>query len=201
VLVDVGLFSGEIEAASTVVRRDGGASGLLFVRHGLGITIVVGVGTGGILSETIGELEVDTDGSGDDRHLVLSECSGLVGTDDSGVGHGLASSEDTNEQVGFGHATSGESESESDGERKTLRDGDDNDCDGDNENRDEVLCLLVRSTTRIASQVDEEADHERGEEDQTGGGTNFGDKLGKVIKLELEGSVFGVTLESCNDGS
>lgn len=233
VLVDVGHVGREVEA--TLAGRSG--LELLLLRVDLlGVAVVVGVGTGGVLGEAVGELEVDTDGAGDDRHLVLGEGSGLVGADDGSVGHGLASAENTDEEGGLGHATSSESEGESDGEGKsyeaerdvsaalvpasrrslTFGDSDNNNGDRDNENLDEVLSLLIGSAVGVASEVDEEAarragqpacsdlmasksspNHERGEEDETGGGSELGDELGESVKLELEGSVLGVALERC----
>lgn len=39
-------------------------------------------------------------------------------------------------------------------------------------------------------------DHERGEKNDTGGGSDLGDKLSEVVELELKGSILGVSLKS-----
>jgi hypothetical protein len=104
--------------------------------------------------------------------------------------------------------------------RLTFGDSDDNNGDRNNENLDEVLSLLVGSAVGLASEVNEEAaregmsvgllatrdaaknspNHERGEEDETGGRSELGDELGESVELELEGSVLGIALECCGRG-
>lgn len=122
-------------------------------------------------------------------------------TNDSGVGHGLASSEDTNEEVHLGHTSSSEGESEGDGERKTLGDGNNNDGNGDDEDLDERLRLVIRRAVRVRLELDEEADHEGEEEEETGGGTEFGDEFGEGVELELERGVLRVALQTHHDAS
>jgi hypothetical protein len=74
---------------------------------------------------------MNSNGSSDDGHDVLGKRSGLVGADDGRVGHGLAGSEDSDEQVLLRHSLGRKSERKGDGERKTLGNGDDDDGDGD----------------------------------------------------------------------
>ena len=76
---------------------------LTFVGSGLGdvslqglILILIGcICAGLVLLEVANEFWVDTDGTGDDAHDVLGECSGLVSVDDRGIHHGLTRAEDT----------------------------------------------------------------------------------------------------------
>ena len=63
---------------------------------------------------------MDADGASDDGHHVLSECAGLVGTDDGRVRHCFTRAEDTDEKVLLGHAFCRERECESDSKGKAY---------------------------------------------------------------------------------
>ncbi|KAJ9479954.1 hypothetical protein PHBOTO_003733 [Pseudozyma hubeiensis] len=157
--------------------------------------IVLGLDTLAVGLETVGELEVDTDAACNYAHLVLSQGTGLVGADDTGVGHGLTGAEETHKQVHVGHSLGSESQGERDGKRQTFGHGDDNDGDGDDENIDEILRLVVGRAAGFLCEVDEEADHEGGEEDDTGGGTEPSDKISETVELGLQRSVLSVAAE------
>lgn len=131
-----------------------------------------------------------------ERRTNLGEGSGFISTDDGSVGHGLTGSEETDEEVLLGHSLGGEGESERDGQRETLRDGDNNDGDRNDENVDEGLSLLSSSPNGdTGAELSEESDEERGEEDETGEGSEFSDEFGEGVELELEGSGRGVSSE------
>jgi len=147
---------------------------------------------------------VDTDRTGDDAHDVLGEHAGLVGTDDGGVGHSLAGTEDVNEQSLGGHPLRSECEGKGYGERETFRDGDDDQHDRDNQDVRKGNTILASGTARRrlwerteavrgrmltvrdpGAQSHEETNHQSGEQSQTRNTANLGDELGQVVQLLL----------------
>lgn len=70
------------------------------------------------------------------------------------------------------------------------------DRDGDDENVDEGGALLRgRASRNTRAELDEEANHERAEEDETGERTELGNELGQSVELELERRGRGITAE------
>ena len=63
----------------------------------------------------------------------------------------------------------------------------------DDENLNEGDALLVRRPIIALSELDEEPDHERGEEDESSGAAQLGNELCEIVKLRLEGCVLRVT--------
>ena len=76
---------------------------------------------------------------------------------------------------------------------RTFRHRNDHKRDRDDENLHEGNALLIRRPIVALSELDEEPDHERGEEDESSGAAQLGDELCKIVKLRLEGCVLRVT--------
>ena len=81
-------------------------------------------------------------------HDVLGECPGLVGTNDGGIGHCLARTKDTDEEVFGGHSFRSKSEGKSHSERETFRNGHNDQCYGNDQDACEGDTLLGRSTMK-----------------------------------------------------
>jgi len=143
--IDVTLFDREVVCVFPIdLGLVDDLSHILFLR--LFLFLIGGVRTGLVILEVANELGVDTDRTGDDAHDVLSERSSLVGADDGGVGHGLAGTEDANEQFFGGHPLRSECEGKGYGERETFRDGDDDQRDRDDQDVCKGNTLLASST-------------------------------------------------------
>ena len=77
------------------------------------------------------------------------------------------------------------------GNGRTFRHRNGHKHDRDDETLHKGNALLVRCPIIALSELDEEPDHERGEEDESSG-AKLGDELCEIVKLCLEGCVLRV---------
>jgi len=124
----------------------GGLGNVLLL--GLVLLLIGCVRAGLVLLEVTNEFRVDTDRASDNAHDVLCECPGFVGTNDGGVGHFLARTEGTNEEIFGGHPFRSKSEGKSHSEQETFGNGHDDQRSGNDQDMREGDALLGRSTTR-----------------------------------------------------
>jgi len=145
--VDIALLDRKVVGVFPIyLRLVGGLGNVLFL--GLVLLLIGCVRAGLVFLEVTNEFRVDTDRTGDNAHDVLGERPGLVGTNNGGVGHCLARTKDTDEEVFGGHSFSSESEGKGDSERETFGNGHDDQCYGNDQDVCEGDTLLGRSTMK-----------------------------------------------------
>jgi hypothetical protein len=121
----------------------------------------IGIGPGEILVEVLDEFGVGTDRTCDDRHDVLCEGSGLIRANNGSICHGLARTENADQEILVSHSLGRESQGQGhcqwetcvgnlaksgshgkDAMQLTFRYSDDHQGDRDDENLDKVHRFL-----------------------------------------------------------